>query len=421
MFALPDLLAEEGPTFQGVALLVTPGPPGRDQHAVYGPHCQCCFLSPRAESHNPRLATIVLERTGPPRPARPRVPAAQGGARGAPGRRHVKVPAWVAHSPPGSVRPLGPGGQPAPAPIRFHHRDPATRAPLGVDMRGRLRPRFRVVQGATISRCVVPRILPQLLADFDNGLVAAAAFLRRLLRSEATVFGCSGQNAGMATLTQAMGQCFDWSRLTTEPPTAGDIQAFGVLAHGVMPFLRHTTWPSQDAFPEVVQEWPPLPALQVQYVRLLARVRQTRRRSPAMFASWWPVRGYVVEPIICYTSVRRLVARRLWQHGGLAVPPPRLAGAMAARVAAKISLFLGHGLVPESADGLAPGPAPDAFFCSEGAVVQCGFPWQRLHGAGRLRQKTRLAWGYTGGPGGGGHSGPPRLPRPPRICAISHS
>ena len=153
-------------------------------------------------------------------------------------------------------------------------------------MRGRLRPWFRVVHGATISRCQVPRILPQLLADFDNGLVAAAAILRRLTRAEGSVFGRSGQKAGMAALTQAIGQCFDWSRLTTELPTAGDIQAFGALAHGLMSFLRHTAWPYQDAFPEVVHEWPPLPALQAQYTRLLAWVRQTRQRSPAMFISW---------------------------------------------------------------------------------------------------------------------------------------
>ena len=104
-------------------------------------------------------------------------------------------------------------------------------------MRGRFRPRSRQAQGGTISRCQVPRILPQLLSDVDNGLIAAGAFIRRLLRAEGSVFGRSGQNAGMATLTQAMGQCVDWSRLTTELPTAADLRAFGVLAHGLMPFL----------------------------------------------------------------------------------------------------------------------------------------------------------------------------------------
>ena len=66
MIALPELLAEEGPTYQGAALLLTPAPPGRDQHLVCGPHCQCSFLSPEEESRNPQCATMVMERAAPP-------------------------------------------------------------------------------------------------------------------------------------------------------------------------------------------------------------------------------------------------------------------------------------------------------------------------------------------------------------------
>ena len=120
-------------------------------------------------------------------------------------------------------------------------------------MNNRFRDRFRIVDGGRLSRCHVPRQLPLVLEDVDAGLAAFESFVVRLLVAEQSLFGNVGQNDSMRVLLAAMNTCFDWTRLATALPTAHDVHQFGVLAHGLGPFLKHTLWPPERDFPGVAR------------------------------------------------------------------------------------------------------------------------------------------------------------------------
>ena len=91
-----------------------------------------------------------------------------------------------------------------------------------------------------------------MLGDVDAGLAAIEGYIRRLVAAEHGLFGKKGQNDSMDILLAAMGACFDWPRLVKDVPTPHDVQQFGVLAHGLRPFLRHTLWPAEHDFPGVL-------------------------------------------------------------------------------------------------------------------------------------------------------------------------
>ena len=121
--------------------------------------------------------------------------------------------------------------------------------------------------------------------------------------------GSYGVNAGYARALQLACQCFEWNRLLHNAPSVDDLQRFGELYGMLKPYLRHTEWPDRESFPRVQRSWPNAQVMQVQYVLLLNRLRQARRKRPAMWRSWWTPVGFRVIVLHSFRSVQWFVEK----------------------------------------------------------------------------------------------------------------
>ena len=145
-----------------------------------------------------------------------------------------------------------------------------------------------------MSTCRVRAADVEAFKEIDAGLAGLEDVMRDVLGASRDLFSeREGVNAGMARAFQLMCQCFDFSRLVSEPPSIGDVEAFKQLARMLLPVLRHTEWPP---WPEVVRGWPRnatleagLNALGRQYVLLMHRVRAASTSRSRVASSWWRI------------------------------------------------------------------------------------------------------------------------------------
>ena len=140
---------------------------------------------------------------------------------------------------------------------------------------------------------------------------------------------------------------------------------------------------------------------------LLSVIREAaqRRRIHGRGLNWFTLTGYVVEPVETYPSVLGFVLAILPPTGGDASSRR----AWPARIASRISAYLGKGIFNQS-DGFAPTASRRGRFhvaCT--SILRLGAPWQtwgqdgpRLAATGKLRlpEATREAWAYKACPGG---------------------
>ena len=256
----------------------------------------------------------------------------------------------------------------------------------------------------------MPAALPEchrlVLAAIDS----MESYLESLRTEESRLYHGEGVNAGMARALQAMNRCFDWTRLAETVPTVEDLREFGVLYTLLRPLLRHTIWPTEADFPEVVHGWPAVDVLLIQYTRLCSRIRQAPRKSPSSVEGWWSTKGYVVEPVQLFPSVAAILLA--WGRA-LGKSPAAVAALLVAFAAA------GVGRAPVEDDGR----VPVDFFVSPGNLARPGFPWRHRKRPNVLRRHVRELWAYDPSEGsvatlllpGGGRPVPPDT----RTVAIS--
>jgi hypothetical protein len=177
--------------------------------------------------------------------------------------RRIRLPAWVANSPPVDRSVMLANSPPVPnsppaawvpavSPVCFHYRSFDSPAPLWVPMEGKFRERFFRPRGAPndsyTTRCQVPRYLPQVRKDLLHALAAMKKFLDHVKEEGVKLYGAEGVNPGMAKTIACMVRCFDFDRMTTTAPSVEDIKSFLDFYHQLLPFLKHSDWPSQHAF-----------------------------------------------------------------------------------------------------------------------------------------------------------------------------
>ena len=383
-----SMLQSSQPRFQGVELICVQEP-WQSNYALVGPHCQCAFLRPRKTR-----GTIAW--------------------RG--GRLKIKVPLWVSESghkwkpQPAIDANLGDMAatssndalvasvRPPPAGIRWKWvQKDHLRVPKGVPPGARFRPDVRA-HASDCSSCILPSTLPQLLLEIDSAMSAAMAFLRKLLHEERQMFGPEGMSASMAKLNQCIARCFDWGRLVRSSPTADDIVAFKEAYELLSPYLRHTEWPNQAEFPNVVHGWPDSRTMQYQYSVLVQRVRLAAVTREAH--DWWQVVGFRVVPVVSYLSVIEVIGPAM--HHVLTPCGSRQADCFLYRVASVVSSFLGHGLYPT--DALVASNVvrtPKSFVVSPAKLARVGFPWKGRQMTGLTKRVVIEKWGVRPAEPGG--------------------
>ena len=81
------------------------------------------------------------------------------------------------------------GTRPPPAEIRWTWVPKGNlEVPIGVRPEGRFRPDARA-HASSLSSCLLPTTLPQMLLEIDSALRAAMSFIRKLLEEERQMFG----------------------------------------------------------------------------------------------------------------------------------------------------------------------------------------------------------------------------------------
>ncbi len=233
-------------TFQGCKMDI-PDQHNRSQQMFLGAHCQCSFK----EQH---LAGVWASWRGrgpapPPEIPNPRHPG-----------RVVRVPVWVA--PRSEYRSCSQDCVDMEPRCTF--RRLGLHAPPGQNSAGMFR--RRIVEekvhetcshvnsftrgGGTCpcrwtSRCQLSHRIFLADCECNAGLAETDAFLHTLSTELSQVLSSVGVNQTMATVLESSAQCWDWSRLVFERPTAEDVRAFRRIAA----LLRHDVSPQESPHP----------------------------------------------------------------------------------------------------------------------------------------------------------------------------
>lgn len=246
-------------------------------------------------------------------------------------------------------------------------------------------------------RCVVPSLLPSLFADVDGALAGTSDFVADMMDSEAQLFGSEGMNAGYQRAWLCMGVCFEWSVLVHTVPTPQHLEAFRTLYGLLLPYLRHTLWPSRDLYPRLTHGWPDAQSMLKQYVLLLNRVRSAPARAPEVTRRWWTLIGCRVSEVRCPDRLLMLLQQKFQAPEFVEIIAASSAGRLrnvCAHVGSVVAAFLG---------GF---PRTRSFQVSPQMLVRCGFPWQGRVRASRLRRTVARAWRLS------------RSKRPPTLATL---
>ena len=344
-----NLVSSVPPQFQRCELTATPVA-SRATSSCVGPHCQCLAVQEFCERH--ALQGEAFHEQLKARRASIRLPKP-----GRPGEfwESVKVPLWVVSSsatravraegretqglfsvPPRVGRRENKDVSQARIPLAIRQgmfragiRSFAGQGPCGHAITSRLGRRTRYDGGAKAwqpnpevlpqriwpgscpcswqSRCEVSSVVYEVHDAIDAGCVQAQRLLEKLRCDLAAVLGRVGVSESMNELVEAASVCWDWSYLVRSMPTAKHVQSFLLVFRALREFLEHTLWPSDEQFRVVKRTWAFSDVdICKQYLILMRRVRN-KFTHHAM--DWSDTIAYEVEPLWCFSMIRRLVQR----------------------------------------------------------------------------------------------------------------
>lgn len=393
--ALGDLHEEIPARFRTVELL-SPAVMDERKFMLLGPHCQCHWL----EGPRRRPNRFSWQ---PPN-----------------SRRTRYLPTWVRNT---DIQPHVRDTF-LPAPLRTHVRSRDTPPLRGLPNlwptghpRTSFRNRIRIVTvngiSGTVSRCQLPSSTLSMFKEVDGALTAASVFLQHLVEEEEKLLGSEGANAGYNRVIKAVSKCFDFSRMVHVVPTAEDVKEFGFAAKMLLPYLRHTEWPSSDEFPDVRHAWPSVPHLQIQYVMLMSRLRQARLRRSDLYRAWWTPKKFRVEPLVACTAVVWCVSKTMFpgidsqiraRPAGRGAPRPEQASeiALMLRVASKITEFMNFSAgddknPPDFQDWGEPttsAPSRQVITISLNFLARPGFDCKGRKRPQQLKRQVKEMWAY---------------------------
>ena len=361
-----------------------------------GPHCQCESRFGKRLPRGTRREAVRLHRIGPD------------------GKRHVlrvSVPLWVSRSPLGKSAFVP--GKYTPPRVHFRNRVVPPAPHLGVEdtsdmFRDRVRPsrpcpghvfatQSKLEQSvwatgmcpcAWKSACQVSHSLVAVAEVVHNAVATVQDWAESLHASINDVLRGGGLAGGVPEALRCMAQCWDWSFLLFNRPTAQHVRSFKQLLTMLLPYLKFCAWPESPEYKQVERSWN-VDRVCGEYLVLISRVRWARVKCPSISKSWLQVACYHCVAVCVSPLVERFVHAWFLKHD-LVVQRGEVFS-YAARVAFLLTRFVDLG-------GSAPGPVGPGG-CAPGSVFKVapldlrvpGFPWQNR------QRHSRIKWPYFRG------------------------
>jgi len=381
-----------GPMFKGTHLNLPSVLEDRSQQMCLGPHCQChTYGGRRLPRLQARREAVRLKWT----------------SNGAQVDRDVLVPLWVSRSP-HKFNKIS--AEQAYTPPRVHYRAKGLALPRGTDganlFRNKIRaghesgldhpfswtscPAKRVFQTGQCpcmwsSSCQVSHAVPVVAEIVHVVIQQTHAWLQDMQSSLLEYLRPPGPGAEVGDLLQCMSQCWDWSFLLWNSPTAAHVRSFKTVVHKLLPFLKHTLWPQAPLYKDVEHVWD-VDAACRQYVMLVRRVRTCMDKFPSISNAWVQADRFEVTPVCTFSSVEGFMLAA-WECYGMLVQRGE-SRAWLSRTASLVSGFLGEGFASPGAGSAVRigGSAPSTMTLRVEDLRLPGFRWQ-----GRSKH-NRIKW-----------------------------